>query len=217
MVNCRIILDLKFATLHLWDLGCDEIDIIQGLVVSHSSMYCWKALCKDISNIVQPPSPLCGHTQITCRAILTAVQDIYRTKPDLYLDELVFWLAIHHNIIISKSALHMNLQEAGLSHKLLHKIAIECDTQLHEEYMDTINGELEEDSSLLVFADETSKNDHTLAHCYSLTLAGERATLVTCGHNKPEWLYCNKVVPGLLDSFNFFDLVAEQVVCSGPW
>jgi hypothetical protein len=121
----------------------------------------------------------------------------------------------------------MNLQEAGLSHKLLHKITIECDTQLHEEYMDTINGELEEDSSLLVFADETSKNDHTLACCYSLALAGERATFTDVFVHGQHWslvatisqngYIATKVVPGLLDSFNFFDFVAEQVVCSGPW
>ena len=110
----------------------------------------------------------------------------------------MFWLAIHHDIVISKSALHLNLKEAGLSRKLLHKIAIERDAQLREEYMDTINGELEGDSSMLVFVDETSKNDHTLSRRYGLALAerGLRslmwATLVTCSCDKPEWIYCNK-------------------------
>ena len=34
MVNRRISPDLKLAALRLWDLGWDEIDIIQGLAVS---------------------------------------------------------------------------------------------------------------------------------------------------------------------------------------
>ena len=136
----------------------------------------------------------------------------------------MFWLAIHHDIVISKSALHLNLKKAGLSRKLLHKIAIEHDAQLHNEYMDTINGELEGDSSMLVFVDETSKNDHTLACHYGLALAGERAVFTNvfvCGQR---WLLAavrsqngyivTKVVPGLLDSFNMFDFVAEQVIQS---
>jgi len=102
-----------------------------------------------------------------------------------------------HDIVISKSALPLNLKEAGLSRKLLHKIAIERDAQLREVYMDTINGELEGDSSMLVFVDETSKNDHTLSRRYGLALSGERAaftdvciclwaTPVTCSCDKPE-------------------------------
>jgi hypothetical protein len=92
-----------------------------------------------------------------------AVQELYRGEPDLYLDKLVFWLAIHHDIVILKSALHTNLKEVGLTQKLLHKIAIEHDAQLCQDYLDTINGEHKGDSDMLVFTDKTSKNDHTLA------------------------------------------------------
>jgi hypothetical protein len=46
------------------------------------------------------------------RAVLTAVYDLYD------LDELQWWLAIHHNIAILIPGLHKNLEEAGLTHKL---------------------------------------------------------------------------------------------------
>ena len=62
MVNCRISPDLKLAVLHLRDLNWDEIDIIQGLAISRSSVYHWKALFEDMGNIIWPPSPLHGHT-----------------------------------------------------------------------------------------------------------------------------------------------------------
>jgi hypothetical protein len=138
------------------------------------------------------------------QAVLTAVKEVCKGEQDLYLDELVFWLAIDHDIVISKSALHMNLKEAGLTRKLLHKIAIEQDAQLLQDYLDIINGELERNSDLLVFADETIKNKHTLAHQYGLVAVGERA--------RKRGYIATKVVPGSFDSFDIFDFVAEQVV-----
>ena len=138
MVNRRISPDLKLAALRLWDLGWDEIDIIQGLAVSHSSMYRWKALFEAIGDVVWPPSPLHGRTRIICRAVLTAVQDIYRAEPDLYLDELVFWLAVHHDIVISKSALILRSRY----HKLIVLLAKEelseggiADSQLKKQIL----------------------------------------------------------------------------------
>jgi hypothetical protein len=135
----------------------------------------------------------------------------------------VFWLAIHHNIVISKSALHKNLEEAGLTRKLLHKIARECDELLRQEYWDVINGNLDGNSDLLVFADETSKNDLTLAHHYGQSIAGQRAAFTdvfVCGQRfsiatalSKKGYIATKVVPGSFDSFDFFDFISEQVVC----
>ncbi|KIM73344.1 hypothetical protein PILCRDRAFT_15316 [Piloderma croceum F 1598] len=123
MVNRRISRDLKECALRLWNLGWEELNIIQGLAVSHSSsIYRWQSLFEELGSVTRPPSPLHGCTCIISRTVLTAVHDIYKSEPDIYLDELVFWLAIHHDIVISKSALHKNL-EAGLTRKLLHEIA----------------------------------------------------------------------------------------------
>jgi transposase len=222
MVNRRISADLKWTAMRLWELGWEELDILQGLAVSRSSIYRWRKLFDEIGDVVRPPSPLRGRTRTITRAVLTAVQELYRGEPDLYLDELVFWLAIHHDIVISKSALHTNLKEAGLTRKLLHKIAIERDAQLRQDYLDTINGELEGDSDMLVFADETSKNDHTLARRYGLAAVGERAAFSDVFVRGQRWslaaaisktgYIATKVVPGSFDSFDIFDFVAEQVV-----
>jgi len=123
MENCKISRDLKECTLRLWELGWEELDIIQGLAVSRSSLYRWRAIFKEHNDVNRPPSPLKGCTRIITRAVLTAVYDIYQSDPDIYLDELVFWLAIHHDIAISKSSLQRNLEEAGLTRKLFQKIA----------------------------------------------------------------------------------------------
>jgi len=222
MGNRKISRDLKECALRLWELGWEELDILQGLAVSRSSLYRWRAIFEEYNDINRPPSPLRGRTRIISRAVLTAVHDIYRNDPDIYLDELVFWLAVHHDIAISKSALQKNLEEAGLTRKLLHKIAQERDEQVRQEYWDVINGELGGNSDLLVMADETSKNDLTLARRFGRALAGERAAFTdvfTRGQRyslaaaiSQRGYIAAKVVPGSFDSFDFFEFVAEQVV-----
>jgi hypothetical protein len=96
--------------------------------VGHSSRTdCLEAVSKlfeEIGDVVRPPFSLRGDTRTIARAVLTAVRELYGGEADLYLDELVFWLTIHYDIVISKSAIHTNLKEAGLIRKLLHKTAI---------------------------------------------------------------------------------------------
>jgi hypothetical protein len=146
------------------------------------------------------------------------VYDIYKGEPDTYLDELQWWLAVNHDIAISLSALQKNLQDAGLTRKLLRKIAKE---------RDEVNRELLGDSDLLVFVDETSKNEQTLAWRFGRALAGERAAFAdvfVCGQryslaaamSKHSYI-ATKVVPGSFDSFDFFDFISENVVSLVIW
>jgi transposase len=223
MVNCRISSDLKECALQLWEVGWEEINIIQGLSVSRASLYRWRDIFDEIGSVTRPPSPLRGRTRIISRAVLTAVYDIYKGEPDTYLDELQWWLAVNHDIAISLSALQKNLQDAGLTRKLLQKIAKERDEQLRQEYWDVVNGELLGDSDLLVFADETSKNELTLARRFGQALAGERAAFaddvfvrgqrfsLVAAMSKQGYI-ATKVMPGSFDSFDFFDFISENVV-----
>ncbi|KAJ7726614.1 hypothetical protein B0H16DRAFT_1665712 [Mycena metata] len=164
MVYRKISRDLKDAALRLWDLGWEEDNIMRGLVVSWSSLYRWKKLFEESGSTIRPPSPLVGRPQTITRAVLTACYDIYQKQPDLYLDELRWHLAIHHDIDISISALQKNLKDVGLTRKLLHKIARERDGY-------SVGAAISKDGYLAV-----------------------------------------KVIPGVFDSFDFFDSVAEQVL-----
>ncbi|KAF8803318.1 hypothetical protein BYT27DRAFT_7055575, partial [Phlegmacium glaucopus] len=134
MVNRRISQDLKECALQLHDHGWNTDDICYALGVSSRSFYRWQAIFLELGTIAKPPSLLRGPHRIIVRAVMTAVKDIYKHSPDTYLNELVWWLAIHHDIIISVSGLHRNLVEAGLTRKLLHKIAVERDEILRAEY-----------------------------------------------------------------------------------
>ena len=138
MVNRRISTDMKECALRLWTAGWDEDDIAAAFSVSRSSLFRWKAIFAVFGSIKKPPSPLAGRTRIITRAVLTAVHQIYTTSSDTYVDELVWWLAIHHDIVICHSTLHRNLQEAGLTRKLLHKLALERDEVLRLEWKEFI-------------------------------------------------------------------------------
>ena len=65
--------------------------------------------------------------RILVRATLTTLHTLYEQEFNLYLDVLVTFLAVKHGIIISLSTLSQNLFEAGLTRKILHKLASECD------------------------------------------------------------------------------------------
>jgi hypothetical protein len=91
---------------------------------------------------------------------------------------LVLWLAIHHDIVISVSALHENLKEAGLTRKILHKIALERDEELRAQWREMQRDpRMQGDGSEFVCLDETSKNELSYARRYGLAPSGQRAEL----------------------------------------
>ncbi|KAG1786960.1 hypothetical protein EV424DRAFT_1292525, partial [Suillus variegatus] len=84
----------------------------------------------------------------------------------LYLDKVVTWLALTHDISISVSTLCRNLKEAGLTQKLLHKLAAERDEEHRHEWKESMRMNFTGDGSEFVFVDEVSKNEITWACQY---------------------------------------------------
>ena len=147
---------------------------------------------------------------------------IYNTTPDIYLDELQYWLAIEHDIAISISALHRNLEDVGLTRKLLHKIALERDELIRAEFRENIEQNFSGTGEELVFVDEASKNDHSTARRYGRSVVGEQANFedvfvrgdrysLVAAITKQGYIAAH-VVPGSLDSYDFFEFISEQVV-----
>jgi hypothetical protein len=61
-----------------------------------------------------------------------------RLDADLFLDEVCTWLTFEHNIIISLSTLSRTLEQAGLTRKILQKLAVERDDIRREEFQMTL-------------------------------------------------------------------------------
>jgi hypothetical protein len=91
---------------------------------------------------------------------------------------LVLWLGVQHNIAISVSALHETLKIAGLTRKILHKVAIGRDEDLRQQWRDM---QASEDflphGSQFICLDETSKNELTYARKHGRAYSRDRAEL----------------------------------------
>ncbi|KAF8238302.1 hypothetical protein L208DRAFT_1222886, partial [Tricholoma matsutake] len=61
-----------------------------------------------VKTSTKPLSPLTGWPCLITLAVLTAVKELYENHPDTYIDELQWFLVIHHDIPISISALQEN-------------------------------------------------------------------------------------------------------------
>ncbi|KAJ7612965.1 hypothetical protein B0H17DRAFT_911052, partial [Mycena rosella] len=73
------------------------------------------AIFEEFGTPVSLHARIGGHPSLIICAVVTTIHDIYKGAPDLYLKELQLWLAIHHNIPISISALQKGLEQEGLS------------------------------------------------------------------------------------------------------
>jgi hypothetical protein len=154
--------------------------------------------------------------------VLTAVRTIYEQEPDIFLDEMCTYLAIEHNLIVSSSTLSRNLIKAGLTRKRLHKLAIERDEELWDEFKEALRTDFSGDGSEFMCLDETSKNEHTYGRRFGRAMSGEQAELkdvFVCGDRyslvaaiTTEGYIASRVVPGSFDAFEFYDFVAEDVV-----
>lgn len=121
------------------------------------------------------------------------------------------------------STLSCNLIEMGLTRKVLHKITIERDEGLRQDWTDSLRGdEFSGEGFEFVCVDEMSKNDHTFGRRYGRAMQGEQADLrdvFVWGDQyslvaaiTTEGYIATRVVPGSLDAFKFYDFIAEEVV-----
>ena len=130
--------DMKECALRLWQSGWSRQDICAVLCVSQASLYHWAHILDEFGSVTRPRSPLHGRPRLIGLAAMTSIREIYTRHPDTYLDELQWHLAIHHDLAISKSALQDNLEQVGLTRKILHKIAVERDEEARAEFLNTI-------------------------------------------------------------------------------
>ena len=111
-------------------------------------------------------------------AVLTAVKELYENHPDTYVDELQWFLAVHHDILILISTLQENLEMAGLTRKLLHKIACEWDIQARTNFLHAIQTKFSDTGAEFVVIDESCMNEHDVAWRYGQAPIGQAPEFV---------------------------------------
>lgn len=227
MVFRHISSDLKECAMKLWENGWSKEDICFIFSVSRSSLYRWATLIETFGSVTPPPSPIRGRPRIIGMAAIETIKAVYTRNPDTYLDELQWHLGIHHDIAISVSGLQATLARAGLSRKVLHKIAQERDEARRAEFMHCMRNNFSGTGDEFVFIDESSKNEHTYQRRYGRApigqdavitapfIRGERYSLVAA-MSKKGYLAAH-IVDGSLDAFDFFDFIVEDVVRSNVY
>jgi transposase len=214
--------DMKECGLRLWEAGWSTTDICSALCFSIASLYRWRSLLDQFGSVERPRAALCGRPRLIGMLAMTAIREVYFRHPDIYLDELQWFLAIHHDLAISKSALQENLEKAGLTRKILHKIAVERDEVQRQDFLHTIRTDFSGTGNEFVAIDESSKNDHTYDRRYGRSMQGQEAHIVgpfirgqrysmIAAMSKEGYLAAH-VLPGSVDSFGFFDFIVEDVV-----
>ena len=213
---------MKDCALRLWELGWSREDICSTLCVSQASLYRWAAFFEEFGSTTTPPPPIRGRPRIIGMIAMNTIREVYARNSDVYLDELQWHLAIFHDIAISISALQETLERAGLTRKVLRKIAIERDEVRRAEFLHNIRHGFSGTGDEFVVVDESSKNEHTLTRRYGRAPIGQDATLtapfvrgdrysLVAAMSKTGYL-AFRVVPGSLDSYEFFDFIVEEVV-----
>ena len=200
-----------------------KVGLLRTFAILKCTFQCWKALFEELGLVAKLPSGLRGRPRTIPALVVTAIKELFQTDSDSYLDELVWWLAFQHNVKVSRSALQRALVDAGLSRKMLHKIACERDENLREDFRQQLR-ELSNGTAVeFVCVDETSKNEHTVAWRYGRSPVGEPAPLIdpfvhgTCyslvAALTLEGYIAMDVVEGSFDTEQFHDFIAERVVC----
>ena len=112
MVYRSISPDMKRRALQLLDEGWKRHEIIAKILsVSSESIERWHDNY-ETKGRVDPPSFLRGRRRILSAGAIKGLRELIQENPELFLDELRLrlWLALYHDIQISTTALHDNLQ-----------------------------------------------------------------------------------------------------------
>ncbi|KAJ7130539.1 hypothetical protein C8R44DRAFT_583487, partial [Mycena epipterygia] len=190
MGNRRISPDLKERALELWNLGWDAEDICFIFHVSPHSLHRWRDVFDEFGAVMKPPSPLRGRDCIVRLAVLTSMAEVYFHNSTIMLTELMWHLAITHDIAISQSALGATLQRVGLTHKVLQKTASERDEEAREDYR-----------TLIKDPEHFSGTGMEFVTHYTLT-----AAMSTQGY------IATHIIVGAMDAHEFLDFIVEDVL-----
>jgi len=115
--------DLKERVLFLLDndIGPDnfELDIAEIFGVSPRSIRRWQRNVDLYGSVIPPKNHLQGRPRILNGNQTHHLLTLPEEAPEMYLDEIQDWVAISHDLSISKSTLDLIIRDAGFSYKML--------------------------------------------------------------------------------------------------
>lgn len=175
MVFRHISKDLKDRVLWLISHEYAPNDICELFDISQRSVDRWRQNDRVYGSVIPPPNPMQCRPRILNGDMTHDLYTLLEEAPEMYLTEIQDWIALTHEVHISKAALHLNICDAGISYKLLRRAAAERDEDFRQEWKQDVNAHYT--ASQMVFVDETSKDDRTIYRHYGRSVVGRRATI----------------------------------------
>jgi len=221
MVYHHISKDLKEQALWLILHGYAPEDICELFDISQRSIARWKQNNRLYGSVIPPPNPMQCPPRILNGNMMHDLYMLLEEASEMYLSEIQDWIALTHEVHISKAALHLNICDAGISFKLLHRAAAEHDEDFQQEWKQDANTHFT--ALQMIFVDETSKDEQTIYRHYGHSVIGtrvmisanfvrgERYSMVTAlSLNGYKAVH---VVLGSVDREEFLDFIVNDVVC----
>ncbi|EIN03861.1 hypothetical protein PUNSTDRAFT_77500 [Punctularia strigosozonata HHB-11173 SS5] len=181
--------DVKLRALHLIDRGLEREAICSILGVSLASLTRWKHNFEEHDSLARPPRSIRGRPSRTTGEQRSDILNLLIEAPDLYLDEVQQWLAIAHELALSKTAIHDLINDSGYTYKKLQKSAIERDEGQRATWRQT-----EGDRAPMANPLARGVRYSVVA---ALSLSGYVST---------------RVVEGSVNAYEFFDFIVEEVL-----
>ena len=153
--------NLKLAAMHMHDQGILSVpDIIDCLQIGCHT--CCQVLdpWRTTGNVMQHTNRVHSWPHLLHFDDIDYLQQIIRAHPDWFLNELLELLETNCFILAHYLTIHQELVQAGISIKKLNKIALECNENLHANY---IHHMAQYSPEQLGFLDEISKDERTSA------------------------------------------------------
>jgi transposase len=175
MVYCHISKDLKECVLWLISHKYVPKDIIELFDISERSIARWRQNNCLYGSVVPPPNPMQCRSRILNVDMTHNLYTLLEKALEMYLGEIQDWIALAHEVHISKSALHDNIRDTGISFKLFCRAAVERNEDSWEEWKQDANAHFT--ASQMVFIDETSKDEQTIYRHYGHSITGTCMTI----------------------------------------
>ena len=212
--------DVKERALWLLEHNYIPDNVADILGVSDRSIRRWENNMEQYGSVVPPPPLNRGRPRILNADMTHDLATLISEAPAMYLDEIQDWIAIVHDVGISITALHENIQDLGITYKVLHKAAVERDEEARTHWKEEMRANWV--ARQVVVVDETSKDDRTLARFYGRApsslranvpatfVRGQRYSMVAA--MGVEGYLATRVVEGSVDGGEFFDFIINEVV-----
>ena len=220
MVFRKISADMKERALSLYFQGYLPGYLCRIFGFSEKSLRRWKKNASEHGGVVLPSSHRQGRPRKLDSDQISDLMAQLLVEPDMYLDEIQSWVAIHQEVGISKTSLARLIEDVGFSYKALHKAAAERDEDEREEFRAWARETLVPE--MIVTADESSKDDRTIYRRSGRSpsgirapgsvqfVRGERYSLIAA--MSVDGYVSTRVVEGSVDTAEFFDFIVGDVV-----